>query len=382
MVLSRICRPLVLAIYFSAAVFGNAYSAAREYPSPQNLFKKAQEQPSYVTPRAGVRPYREGGIRLDSEVINGAHVFHNYGHGGAGLTLSWGSVEENITAALPLFKNKNHPIVIFGAGVIGLTTAARLIELGYRNIRIYAENNWPFSTSAIAGGLWSPVSVDTNAPPEKQEQLKRIQKFSLARFRSMIGPDKIVREIPIFVINTKGHEDHSGMPYAAKMGLVPEPIFHEKLPIEGVKAAGFEYRTLLIDTPLYLENLEMKVHSFARFYPKYLTNLKDAVNEFAFADAKSPAVIFNCTGLGSKKLVGDSRVIPIKGQLVYIARDRSFPLSDLDYMVFVDDYYYFPRRNQIVLGGSFVPNDSSTTSSPEMCRRILSAHSKFFGISE
>jgi D-amino-acid oxidase len=40
---------------------------------------------------AGSRPYRADSIRVESENMNGKHIVHNYGHGGAGLTLCWGS---------------------------------------------------------------------------------------------------------------------------------------------------------------------------------------------------------------------------------------------------------------------------------------------------
>ena len=39
---------------------------------------------------AGVRPYRNGSYRLDAETASGKFIVHNYGHGGAGITLSWG----------------------------------------------------------------------------------------------------------------------------------------------------------------------------------------------------------------------------------------------------------------------------------------------------
>lgn len=37
---------------------------------------------------------RNNGLRLDHETINGQKIFHNYGHGGAGVTLSWGCALE------------------------------------------------------------------------------------------------------------------------------------------------------------------------------------------------------------------------------------------------------------------------------------------------
>ncbi len=40
---------------------------------------------------AGLRPYRTGTIRLESQNVNGKQIIHNYGHGGSGYTLCWGS---------------------------------------------------------------------------------------------------------------------------------------------------------------------------------------------------------------------------------------------------------------------------------------------------
>lgn len=39
--------------------------------------------------RVGLRPTRTY-VRVEAEHLNGSHVIHNYGHGGAGVTLSWG----------------------------------------------------------------------------------------------------------------------------------------------------------------------------------------------------------------------------------------------------------------------------------------------------
>jgi D-amino-acid oxidase len=45
---------------------------------------------------AALRPYRSAGVRLEAEVVNNKHVVHNYGHGGSGLTLSWGCAKHAI----------------------------------------------------------------------------------------------------------------------------------------------------------------------------------------------------------------------------------------------------------------------------------------------
>ena len=41
----------------------------------------------------GLRPSRAE-VRLEKEIVNGRTIIHNYGHGGAGVTLSWGCADE------------------------------------------------------------------------------------------------------------------------------------------------------------------------------------------------------------------------------------------------------------------------------------------------
>jgi D-amino-acid oxidase len=44
-----------------------------------------------IEPRAGLRPHRVRGVRLTTELLkDGRRVVHNYGHAGAGYSLSWG----------------------------------------------------------------------------------------------------------------------------------------------------------------------------------------------------------------------------------------------------------------------------------------------------
>lgn len=50
--------------------------------------------PEGMTARFGYRPVRDpggDGVRIEREWFDGRPVVHNYGHGGAGITLSWGS---------------------------------------------------------------------------------------------------------------------------------------------------------------------------------------------------------------------------------------------------------------------------------------------------
>jgi D-amino-acid oxidase len=49
--------------------------------------------------RVGLRPARPR-VRLEAEQAGGVTIVHNYGHGGAGVTLSWGCAEDAVALAL------------------------------------------------------------------------------------------------------------------------------------------------------------------------------------------------------------------------------------------------------------------------------------------
>ena len=51
------------------------------------------DRENIVGTAVGLRPSRYE-VRLEEEMINGKKVIHNYGHGGAGVTLSWGCADE------------------------------------------------------------------------------------------------------------------------------------------------------------------------------------------------------------------------------------------------------------------------------------------------
>jgi D-amino-acid oxidase len=58
------------------------------------------QNPKILTERVGLRPFRRSGVRLERDKLHdGRTVIHNYGHGGAGFTLSWGCAEDVLDLA-------------------------------------------------------------------------------------------------------------------------------------------------------------------------------------------------------------------------------------------------------------------------------------------
>src|SRR6202049_2998669 len=80
---------------------------------------------------AGVRPYRNGSYRLDAETIGNKFIVHNYGHGGAGITLSWGcaaKVRDIVQSRLATSHDTEGAVL--GARGVGLTGGEGALGVG------------------------------------------------------------------------------------------------------------------------------------------------------------------------------------------------------------------------------------------------------------
>ena len=86
------------------------------------------KQEAIVAVSAGLRPYREGGIRIEKEIRGGKTFYHDYGHGGGGISLAYGCAQHVVkTMFLPQGVSKEEPVAVLGSGIIGLTTSLLLI---------------------------------------------------------------------------------------------------------------------------------------------------------------------------------------------------------------------------------------------------------------
>src|SRR4051795_9580584 len=104
---------------------------------------------------AGLRAYRRSGFVVRGEALGVKRLVHNYGHGGAGITLSWGSSKLAVELGL---QGHSGPVAVLGSGVMGLSTARLVQEAGFA-VTIYTAALPPDTTSNIAGGQIHPFSV-------------------------------------------------------------------------------------------------------------------------------------------------------------------------------------------------------------------------------
>jgi D-amino-acid oxidase len=314
---------------------------------------------------AGLRPFRAPGFVVRAERFGETTVVHNYGHGGGGITLSWGSSH----LASEIVADTGHRrIAVIGAGVMGLTTARLLQDRGF-DVTLYARELTPNTTSNMSGGQWNPTSVfDFNqASPAFIEQFQRATRFAWRYYQNLAGSRYGVRWVENYVLlNSRPPEGLTGT-----RELVPE-MFAEWTVLERGEHPfhtpfARRYVTMLVEPAIFLDTLS---HDFL------LRGGRIVVREFATVGdvvALEEPVVVNCTGIGAHALFGDDELVPVKGQLAVLV-----PQPEVDYITISGSFYAFPRSDGIVLGGSNERGNWSLDTDPVIIAGIVEGNRATF----
>ncbi len=308
---------------------------------------------------AGLRPYRAAGFVVRAEALGDKRLVHNYGHGGAGITLSWGCSRLATELGLPGHRG---PVAVIGAGVMGLTVARLVQEAGFP-VTVYTEALTPATTSNIAGGQISPFGHfrEDSVTSEWRAQFAAAMDYSWRRFQIMVGDDYGIRWLPTYA-QTRGDGPRTADPYHP--GTVRLSPADHPFPVEHV--ARFE--TMYVETGRFLRQLtrdlqvaggRIEVRKFGA--PAEIAGLPEGL-------------VFNCTGLGARDLFGDRELHPVRGQLAVL-----LPQPEVRYAFLGDAGYMFPRADGILLGGTFERDEWDTTPNPADVARIVASHRELFG---
>lgn len=317
---------------------------------------------------AGLRPYRPSGFVVRAERIGDRIVIHNYGHGGGGITLSWGTARLAVDMVPP---EHSGAVGVLGCGAVGLASARLLQESG-RAVTIYAKDLPPNTTSDVAGGQWFPffVSEPARRTPEFLKQFVAASEFAYRRYQLLAGSRYGVRWMRNYVLGNE-HWTETGL--LGRQGPLRAvlPELRDLSPAEH-PFTGYEYVRqfdgMLIEPPIYLAALLDEVRAAGAAIR--VTELRDRESLRMLPER----VLINCTGLGAKALFGDDELIPVKGQLTFL-----LPQPEIRYAVLPGGLYMFPRSDGILLGGTHESGVWSLAPDPAAKERILSRHRKFFG---
>ena len=316
----------------------------------------------------GLRPYRPSGFVVRGEKLGEKTLIHNYGHGGAGITLSWGTSQLAVEEAA---KSEARDCAVLGCGVVGLSTA-RLLQLRGYTPTIYAKEVSPLVTSNVAGGLWDPVTVydRPRITPEFQRQFAEASRIAFRRYQSLAGDLYGVQWMPLYHLATDGPRaiPPAESPYAPVQALYPEAkqLTAAESPFD-VPYVHRQY-SMLIEPAIYLAALTRDF---------LLAGGKIVIREFQAREelmGMRENLLFNCTGLGAGKLFGDTEIIPIRGQLTFL-----LPQPEVQYMtVGPGDGYMFPRHDGILLGGTHERDDWNLEPDQATIDRVLREHAELF----
>jgi D-amino-acid oxidase len=263
-----------------------------------------------------LRPFRAAGPRLDAETVGDKLVVHNYGHGGSGWSLGWGSALIAVKTALA---GGARDVAVLGCGALGLTAATVAQQAG-ANVTIYAKERLPDARSARATGVWSPDSrialagsVDTGFPALWEDMARR----SFRMHQQYLGlADAPVEWTERYMLSDgrPGEPDPLGFAHFGDRvrDLTPpseslEPRQHP-FPVPRVRRAA------------------MPMFNIAAYGHLLMNDFLIAGGRFQLREFHSPSelsalpqkVVINCTGYGARALWKDESIVPVRGQIAWL----------------------------------------------------------------
>ncbi|MBY9067761.1 FAD-binding oxidoreductase [Hyphomonas sp. WL0036] len=353
-------RSVLLGLGASAlAACVTAPTSVVTWPPARPFPKVLVERDRITRTVVGLRPYRAQGFRLEAERFGEKIVVHNYGHGGSGVTLSWGTSQR---AAVMAGEAGRLDVAVLGGGVMGLTSALILARRGYV-VTVYAEAMHPNTTSNIAGALWRPSSLYSR-DVATEEFLALNAKVTREAHRGFLP----YVNRPGYGVSWVQHSDLTNTVPEQRRELPGGDELYPDLEILTRETRfGFAYEerchSLMIDPDYYLDMLMKDAQAAgAKFIARRFETLDEVL-------ALAQPVIVNCTGLGARTLFGDETLTPIRGQLTHL-----LPQPEIDYSYIVGGLYMFPRKTGLVLGGSHNADDWSLDVREDQVRRMIDGH--------
>jgi len=295
------------------------------------------------------RPFRAQGPRLDIEQGGQKTVIHNYGQGGSGWSLSWGSSGIAVQKAVA---TGERDIAVIGCGALGLTSGLLLQRAG-GHVTIYAKELPPNVRSSLATGLWTPdsrICLEEYATPAFKQLWESMARQSFLTYQTLLGlPGNPVEFIDNYLVFDEPETQHRGgvpqddrPPFARLQGeLIGDLIPRSENLGPGSHSLGARY---LRRNTLMMFNLS----AYARMLTAdFLSNggqieIKEFHSPADFAQLRQKTLI-NATGYGSRALFNDQSITPVRGQLA-----RMIPQPEINYGLFYKGASFVPRRDGLV----------------------------------
>ena len=321
----------------------------------------------------GLRPHRPSGFVLRADKLDAKTLIHNYGHGGSGMSLSWGTGQMAAELAL---EQPERQAAVLGCGVVGLTTARQLQRRGFQ-VTIYAASVPPDTTSNMSLAGFTPtsglVSFDRRTP-EWDAQFRRAVEIAYRQLQLLTGPKYGISWIPNYSptdTEPSGGGTNILLPDSVRTGMVVLGPGEHPFPFK----YAIERADMRIEPSIYLDALVADVIAHGgRIVIRTFDTPRDLM-------ALEEHVVINCTGLGAKAIFGDADLMPLKGQLIALIPQEEVTYSTNGGVresppgVFV---HMMPRRDGIILGGTSERDIWTTEINDAERTRVVAGHKALF----
>jgi D-amino-acid oxidase len=326
----------------------------------------------------GLRPFRPTGFVLRAEKLDAKTLIHNYGHGGAGMSLSWGCGQRAAEMAIDATATGMRRAAVIGCGAVGLAAARQLQRRGF-DVTIYAAAVPPDTTSSMSLAGFTPtsgvVALDQRTPAW-DGQFRDVVELAYNQLQLLVGRNYGVS----WLYNYSPMDDDRIA--SGTNTLMPAHMQGDREvlgPGEHPLPAKFAARRaeLRIEPSIYLDAMMRDVALFGG---------RVVIRKFAHPRellALSEPVIVNCTGLGSRDLFADQELTPLKGQLTVLV-----PQPEVDYSTTGagrvntelpgGGLHMMPRADGIVLGGTRERDVWTLEPNQEELKRVVEGHREFF----
>ena len=336
-----------------------------------------------------IRPLRAAGPNLGTEMVGDTLVVHNYGHGGSGWSLSWGSGHIAVGKAMSVLPTR---IAVVGCGIVGLTAAVVAQRAGLQ-VTIYAREMIQQTRSFRASGSFTPdarVALVEPAGPGFGDLWEQMARYSWKAFRTYLG----VEGNPVEFADSYQLSDTP----IVRREFPADPAITESFATKGLPQQNSEFARLsdrLKDIvpqavqlaadenpfPVAYATRASHMHfNFASYGHIMLREFFERGGLFVNRDFHGPAdyaglpekVVINSTGYAARDLWHDKTIIPVRGETGWLVpqpeanygvRYRNVSLTsksdgvvvmntnpDLGSMLGVGDSMELPNRASIVDG--------------------------------
>lgn len=248
-------------------------------------------------------------------------------------------------------------VVVIGGGVVGLSSAIRLLEAGH-TLELWARELTPHTTSDVAAAVWYPYRA---SPPERTLGWGQRTYEVLELLAGQPGTGVLLAQ-GRGLLRSRLEEDPWWSPCVRGFRrLRPEEL-------AGGYVEGYAFAAPVADMPRYLPYLLARLRALGG------TVQQRAVRSLEEAWAHAQCVV-NCTGLGARELVGDTSLYPIRGEVLRVTRPKEQHfLLDEDETQGVA--YVIPRSEDCILGGTAEEGRESLEPDPLQARGILERASR------